>query len=383
MSTSDHPDSDGQTEHTNRVLEDILRSYSISTGSSWAVTVQHAVFAYNASVQASTGFSPYYAVHLQHPRLPLMLYGSVSSGGGITARLSSAGVLPNAPSGTLQTIPSFLFGRVSVMQKIHDSIASAQQLQSTQADKHGRSNLASFTAGEQVLLHKSVVPAHVFRTSAVGMYSNVTLRSAWHDPFTVLGAVSPTNYRLDLSNSWQIHPTFYVGKLKRHLPPLSTSTPDEATGNDPLDLAAALLPLPPQLTSPPPQAPQASPPPPPPDNPRLLAAPPLSIDHSVVASPVDCTPQTDSPAVPQTIALQPAQPLPAPAHLRAPTRSTRRSPGAPKSRWTSIAPIALSPRSPSPLALEEVTVATPPIAHDGQRWDRNSLCESSQLQLSI
>ncbi|RLO12334.1 hypothetical protein DYB28_012099, partial [Aphanomyces astaci] len=45
------------------------------------------------------------------------------------------------------------------MQQIHDSIAAAQQRQSTQANKHGRSNFASFAVGEQVLLHKSAVPA--------------------------------------------------------------------------------------------------------------------------------------------------------------------------------------------------------------------------------
>ncbi|RLO06160.1 hypothetical protein DYB28_002952 [Aphanomyces astaci] len=35
------------------------------------------------------------------------------------------------------------------MQQIHDSIAAAQQRQSTQANKHGRSNLASFAVGNK------------------------------------------------------------------------------------------------------------------------------------------------------------------------------------------------------------------------------------------
>ncbi|KAF0774725.1 hypothetical protein AaE_001575, partial [Aphanomyces astaci] len=219
-----------------------------------------------------------------------MLEGSISSGGGVTSWLRSAGVLSNAPSRTLETIQSFLSRRVSVMKQIHDSIAAAQHRQSTQANKHGRSNLASFAVGEQVLLHKSAVPAHAFRARAVGMSSDVKLRSAWHGPFTVLRVVSPTNYKLDLPTSWQIHPTFYVGKLKRYLPLLSTPTTDEVTATDPSDHAAA-LPLPPPPSSPPPPTPQPSPPStsapplvaapqsPAPDNLRLLAAPPLSIDH--------------------------------------------------------------------------------------------------------
>ncbi|RHZ03995.1 hypothetical protein DYB31_013207 [Aphanomyces astaci] len=87
-----------------------------------------------------------------------MLDGSVSSGEGITTRLSSAGVLHNAPSRTLQTIQSFLIRRVSVMQQIHDSIAAARQRQTTQANKHGRSNFATFAVGDQVLLHKNRRP---------------------------------------------------------------------------------------------------------------------------------------------------------------------------------------------------------------------------------
>ncbi|ETV70261.1 hypothetical protein H257_14162 [Aphanomyces astaci] len=84
-------------------------------------------------------------------------------------------------------------------------------------------------------------------------------------------------HKLDLPNSWQIHPTFYV-----------------ATANDPLGPAVTLLPLPPPVTSAPPLAAAQQPPAPPPgNNPRLLAAPPLSMDHHVVAN---CTPQTDSPA---------------------------------------------------------------------------------------
>ncbi|KAF0721614.1 hypothetical protein AaE_010028, partial [Aphanomyces astaci] len=38
MSTSDHPESDGQTERANRVLEDILRSYSVRQSSTWSTS---------------------------------------------------------------------------------------------------------------------------------------------------------------------------------------------------------------------------------------------------------------------------------------------------------------------------------------------------------
>ncbi|RHX98403.1 hypothetical protein DYB36_011596 [Aphanomyces astaci] len=99
-----------------------------------------------------------------------MLDGSVSSGGGINAQLSSSGVLHNALSRTLQTIQTFLSHRVSVMQQIHGSIAAAQQRPAAQANQHGRSNFATFTVADRILLHKSAITAHAFRTRAAGMF---------------------------------------------------------------------------------------------------------------------------------------------------------------------------------------------------------------------
>ncbi|KAH9104560.1 hypothetical protein AeMF1_019386, partial [Aphanomyces euteiches] len=61
MSSSDHPESDGQTERANRVLEDILRSYALSRPTTWSSMLPTACFAYNTSVHASTGFTPFYA----------------------------------------------------------------------------------------------------------------------------------------------------------------------------------------------------------------------------------------------------------------------------------------------------------------------------------
>jgi hypothetical protein len=60
MSTSYHPESDGQTERANRTLEDMLRAYVSSSQDDWDELLPLMEMAYNASIQASTGFSPYY-----------------------------------------------------------------------------------------------------------------------------------------------------------------------------------------------------------------------------------------------------------------------------------------------------------------------------------
>ena len=73
MSTSHHPQTDGQTERANRTIEDTLRAYVAPHQSDWDKHLIAAEFAYNNSVQASTGSTPFYLNHGRHPHTPLSL----------------------------------------------------------------------------------------------------------------------------------------------------------------------------------------------------------------------------------------------------------------------------------------------------------------------
>jgi hypothetical protein len=73
MSSADNPESDGRSERSNRILEDILRTFAQSRPRTWSSMLPHVSFAYNTSAHASTGVSPYYANHLRHPRTPTSL----------------------------------------------------------------------------------------------------------------------------------------------------------------------------------------------------------------------------------------------------------------------------------------------------------------------
>ncbi|KAE9063158.1 hypothetical protein PF010_g29116 [Phytophthora fragariae] len=73
MSTADHPQTDGQTERVNRVLEDILRSVCAAEPTKWSVLLPQVEFALNNAVHSSTGFTPFYVNGLRHPRTPLTL----------------------------------------------------------------------------------------------------------------------------------------------------------------------------------------------------------------------------------------------------------------------------------------------------------------------
>ncbi|KAG3048649.1 hypothetical protein PC121_g19359 [Phytophthora cactorum] len=88
MSTADHPQTDGQSERVNRVVEDILRSVCAEAPRRWSEVLPLVEFALNNTVHASTGFTPFYVNGLANPRVPLTppRRGSGLSGGGIADR---------------------------------------------------------------------------------------------------------------------------------------------------------------------------------------------------------------------------------------------------------------------------------------------------------
>ena len=59
MSTAYHPQTDGQTEHTNRTLEHILRSNINYWQDNWDDLLPAAEFAINSHLNESSGFTPF------------------------------------------------------------------------------------------------------------------------------------------------------------------------------------------------------------------------------------------------------------------------------------------------------------------------------------
>ncbi|WVZ90691.1 hypothetical protein U9M48_036972 [Paspalum notatum var. saurae] len=71
-STAYHPQTDGQTERVNQLLEDLLRACVLTYGPNWEASLPFAEFSYNNSYQASLGMSPFQALYGRQCRTPLM-----------------------------------------------------------------------------------------------------------------------------------------------------------------------------------------------------------------------------------------------------------------------------------------------------------------------
>jgi len=67
MRTADHPESDGQSERTNRKVIGMLRSFVNERNTNWTEFIPIVEICINNSKQISTGYSPYYINYGYHP----------------------------------------------------------------------------------------------------------------------------------------------------------------------------------------------------------------------------------------------------------------------------------------------------------------------------
>ncbi|GMF57399.1 unnamed protein product [Phytophthora fragariaefolia] len=211
MSTADHPQTDGQTERVNRVVEDVLRSICAETPKRWSAMLPLVEFALNNAVHASTGYTPFYVNGLSHPRVPLTppRPGSGLSGGGAFAE-RLAGISPLA---VRKQVDTFLSTRLSVLRHVWDAMTESQDKQKEHVDAKGSSNVNCYEVGDLVLLNAKNLPTH-----AVSAVFKTKLRPRYIGPFKVV-AKKGLAYTLNLPKKMRTHPVFYVGLLKPYQDP--------------------------------------------------------------------------------------------------------------------------------------------------------------------
>ena len=71
MSSTYHPQTDGQSERTIQSLEDLLRACVLYHMGSWSEMVPLVEFTYNNSYHSSIGMAPYEALYGRRCRTPL------------------------------------------------------------------------------------------------------------------------------------------------------------------------------------------------------------------------------------------------------------------------------------------------------------------------
>ena len=203
FSSAYHPQTDGQTERVNQILEEMIRHYIQSRLASWEDYLPLVEFAYNTSHHSATGMTPFQAAYGHTPLVPtnFVLQHKVALADQLVQEMQD------------------------VLVQIRDKLVHVQQKYQKQANKHRRH--ANFQKGDLVLLY---VAPHRYKT-VKSVFPK--LRPRFYGPFKILKKNSAVSYKLELPPSWgKVHPTFHISWLKMYVqgdssvPDLSSYVPE-------------------------------------------------------------------------------------------------------------------------------------------------------------
>lgn len=188
LSTAFHPQTDGQTERMNRVLQDMLRHYVNAHQDNWHELLTPCEFAINNAYNESIKDTPFFLNYGFHPHNPAA----------ITARKALKDKVPTA----------WLFtqGYEQRIAEARKCLEAAQARQKAYADKHRRH--VEFQLGDQVLLSTKNIKLKTPGT--------MKLMPKWIGPFPVTKCIGTTAVQLALPPKSRIHNTFHVSLVKHY-----------------------------------------------------------------------------------------------------------------------------------------------------------------------
>lgn len=183
LSTSYHPETDGQTERANKTLEVYLRHYVNYHQDDWAKHLPVAEFCCNNHINASTGVTPFFASFGQHPRMDFR---------------------PESETPENRETPEFVNRMKSLVQNCTDQMTLAQAFQSTYANEM-RLPAPRYRVGDFVYLSlKNLALARPTKK----------LDHVRAGPWRIVAMKSPLVVKLDLPFQMKIDNNFHVNLLQ-------------------------------------------------------------------------------------------------------------------------------------------------------------------------
>ena len=198
LSSSHHPQHDGQTEVVNKLLTTMMRAFIAGKKDQWALWIHLLEFAYNSAVHSSIGTTPFHLLLGFHPRTPLDFVGTKRSDD-----IDNCALGPEA----ITFLENFAMHRESAKQ----AIAKAQDQQVKSFNK-GRKPIPELKKGDKVLVN----PHALEWVESKGEGRKLTQR--WIGPFDVMQRINPNVYRLRMSNLYPGLPVFNYQHLKKYEP---------------------------------------------------------------------------------------------------------------------------------------------------------------------
>ena len=191
ISTAFHPQTDGQTERTNRTVEDMLRHFVSPTMTHRDKLLVTAQFAVNNAWQESVQNTPFYLNQGRHPRTPL--------------GASLGRTLPSQSRNS--AFAAFTLHMQTTLAGAKSCLLAAQQRRKHYYDR--RHMPAEIAIGSDVLL-----ATNNLHLKKVGTRK---LIPRWVGPCKVTACIDALSYRLDLpARMHQIHNVFHISLMKQY-----------------------------------------------------------------------------------------------------------------------------------------------------------------------
>jgi hypothetical protein len=198
LSTAFHPETDGQTEIMNSMIEQYLRAYVNYLQDDWNSMLAMVEFAGNNMVSETTQVSPFFANSGQHPRMGFEPPTTIPR----PAYQRPLALAANEFVQKMSDLQDLLREEMSWAQAVYENSANRT-----------RSPAPAYRVGDLVMLDarhiKTARPAKKLDWKNLG-------------PFPVQKVVSPYSYRLELPNTMKIWPVFHTSLLR------PASTPEQA-----------------------------------------------------------------------------------------------------------------------------------------------------------
>jgi hypothetical protein len=189
MSTAFRPQTDGQTERVNSVLNQYLRNYVSADQRDWVEWLGLAEFSYNKAKHSATGESPFLVAQGREPLTPADL-------------AHTSAILPEADR--VKEAEDFVAERKSVLERTRLLLEKAQSKYVKQVNKGRRQ--VEFTEGQKVWLNvKNFARPEGLTTKFMAKFAG---------PFRIVKRVFDDVYKLELPKEIKVHPTFHVSLLK-------------------------------------------------------------------------------------------------------------------------------------------------------------------------
>ncbi|KAK3013710.1 hypothetical protein RJ639_009801 [Escallonia herrerae] len=181
FSTSFHPQTDGQTERVNALLECYLRHFVSANQTDWARLFDVAQFSYNLMRSEATNQSPFEIGIGQQPLTPLTLAGDYKGRSPLAAQVARSW------NEQADVARSYLDKAGRKMKKW--------------ADKRRRTK--EYNLGDMVMLKLLPQQFKSFRKVHKGLIRK------YEGPFPIVAKVGKAYYRLELTPKLKIHPVFH------------------------------------------------------------------------------------------------------------------------------------------------------------------------------